>query len=106
MQTKDADIDREIDGCAQKEPYILIVGAPGRDDQYFLVFEKKILFEEQDFLDSIILLFASYYNFNVVYVRPLHPILLFFQNYVFKIETTKTKEPQSLINFIQATHSL
>jgi hypothetical protein len=105
MQSKDANIQEEITTISQKEPYILVIGQPGGMAEYLIIFEGTVIFEEEEFLKSIILLFAVYYNFNVVYVRSLHPILFFFQEHIFKLGQTKHK-PQSLVNFLQATYDL
>lgn len=95
-----------MEASKQSEPQIIAVGKPGSGAQYFLVLENSVLFKEEDFFQCIILLFAIYYNFNITYVRCLHPILLFFQDYVFKIGNKHKTPPVSLQNFLQATQTL
>ena len=51
--------------------------------QYFIFVEGNILCKTTRFTDSLFLMFASYYIFNLKYPSQVKNVLYFFQDYIF-----------------------
>lgn len=59
------------------------------DKIYYLVVEKHIISEISTFSDSVKILCAAYYLFNLAYPQEVQCVLEFMQRYIFKINPTE-----------------
>ena len=106
-QTKDIDIDQEAEDLPQSQPAVFIVGDVGVNAQYHIVSENTVLFEEKTLKDAVIDMFATYYNFQICYIKYLKPIMLFFQCHIFGIDKVDLKNsPSPLAKFIHLAESV
>lgn len=80
----------------QTEPIFVILGKVGTDAEFIIHFEGMAVLEPKSIREGIFFLFSVYYNFDISYPRPILPILLFFQVYVFDIKTELKKLPEGL----------
>ena len=77
------DIEREVGGISQAEPFIAITGRAGTEAaQFFIICEKSILLESKSLRDAFIDLIAAYYVFDIAYPKSVASVMLFFQHYV------------------------
>lgn len=64
------DLDQEISDIDQSEPFILVTGEVGTDNaQYFICIENALAFESKTFRDALVDVIASYYVFDIVYLK-------------------------------------
>ena len=73
------DIEREVGGISQAEPFIAITGRAGTEAAQFLIIcEKSILLESKSLRDAFIDLIAAYYVFDIAYPKSVAGVVLFF----------------------------
>ena len=70
---------------AINHPYIAIVQMDFSINM-FLVIEREVVCQTKSVFNSIQVLLASYFVFNIVYPKLLGGLFLFFKRYLFKIE--------------------
>ena len=85
------DLDEEV----SKLPYVYLYIAVVEGDsnaQFFLVAE-VIVSESDGFLDALCDLICAYFTYNIVYPKPLYPVLLFIQRFIMDIKDSQTVPP-------------
>ncbi len=102
LQTNDVELD--ADHNVQLEPFGMIVGEVGSGEAQYLLYGKRRLFlESKGFINMILDIFGTYFNFDICYPKSLISILLFFHHYIFEIDQPQ-KLPEPLLNFIRQSH--
>ena len=92
------DRDEEVSKLSYVYPYIAMVG--DSCVQFFLVAE-VIVSETDGFLDARFDLICAYFTYNIVYPKPLYPVLLFIQRFVMDMKDSQTVPP-SLMRALSA----
>ena len=64
---------------------------------YHIIVQGKMLNENENFIESLMALIASYYCFNIKYRPLLSTTLQFIEKYI--LDISKTKIPSSAISF-------
>lgn len=99
LQTNDVELS--ADHSDQLEPFGVIVGEVGSGEaQYLLYGERRFILESKGFIEMILDVVGTYFNFDICYPKSLISILLFFHYYIFEIDHPK-KLPEPLLNFIR-----
>ena len=88
------DLDEQLYKTNSNYPYIAVVQMDYSINMS-LVIEREIVCETKSVLNSIQVLLASYFVFNIVYPKLLGGLFLFFKRYIFKIECRGEKLPTS-----------
>ena len=66
------EVDQEILGLDQSEPFILVTGEPGtQTSQFFICCESEVLWESKSLRDSMIDLMSSYFIFDISYPKTI-----------------------------------
>ena len=78
-------LDEEVMKTPYNYPYIAMVHGDS-SLQFFVVAERVVLCENNDFVEALIDLVCVYFVFNIVYPKPLYPVFLFLQHYVLGIK--------------------
>ena len=77
----------------QRQPHVYPFIAMVEGDaclQFFQVAEKVVVCESEGFMGALLDLVCVYYTFDIVYPKPLYPVLLFIQQFIMGI---KDKQP-------------
>ena len=96
------DVDEEVKKLPYNYPYLLLVEGES-SLQFFLVVEKAILSESEGFLGALLDLICTYFTFDIVYPKPLYPVLLFIQRFVMDIKDNQ-KIPPALTRVLTVLH--
>ncbi len=79
------DLDEEVKKVPRIYPYIAMVEGES-NVQFFQVAETAVIGESDGFYGALIDLVCVCISYNIVYPKPLYPVLLFVQHYVMDIK--------------------
>lgn len=96
----DVDMDREA--ALQNKPYVIrLMSDTGFE--YIVMVERNLLFDEfRNIRDAYVMLFASYFTFNIQYPPLLSCALLFIQHYIYSLPVGTKKLPISITRVYSA----
>lgn len=103
MQEGD-DIDEEIAKIPIQAPCIVIIEA-SEATTYDVVVEGASLVQSTDLSTALVDLFSAYFAFDIVYPPELHPVLIFFQHYIFGLKDQQ-KVPVSVTTTVATMRRL
>lgn len=66
-----------------------------KSDEFFIITEKQVLCESENFATALVDMIAAYFTFNMSYPDSLYPLLLFIQHYILDI-----KDSQTVVNIV------
>ena len=87
-----SDLDEEVQKIAYNYPYIAMVEGQS-SVQFFVVAERIVMDESENFMEALLDLICVYFAFNIVYPKPLYPVFLFIQRYIMDIKDSQTIPP-------------
>ncbi len=94
-------LDEEAQKLPHKYPYIMMVIGDS-SVQFFVIAERAVVCQSDDFLESLLDLISVYFVYNIVYPKPMYPVLLFIQHYVMGIKDSQLRAPPALTRTISA----
>ena len=86
------DLDEEVKKVSQNFPYIAVVIGDS-SIQYFVVVERLVLDDSEEFIDAVTALISAYFTFNIEYPRPLYAAFIFLQHFVLKLKDSQPVPP-------------
>ncbi len=98
------DLQEEVQKVAQNFPYLAVVTG-NTSVQVFVIAERLVLTESFSFVKAILSLISAFFVFNVEYPKPLYPVCILLQHYIFCIKDDQPV-PQSLVRFISSLDKL
>ena len=87
-------MDDEVQKLKRKEPFIVVADS---DDitEYFIYVESQFLVSTTTLEDALANLICAYFVFDIVYPRPMYPLLILLQNTLMGIKDSQ-KLPTSV----------
>ena len=82
-------MESEIANIKETAPYLLLLTSD-EGCQFNVVVEHNILPESKSATTAVLLLFSSYYTFNIMYPKHIYAAMIFIQNFIFGITDNQT----------------
>ena len=100
-------IDRAICNITSTEPYIIVFGAVAAADDIAIkiVIEKENVISASSVEEALHCCFASYYLFNISYSTSAIPLMLFLEQYFYKMKPSQ-KYPLSVKQIVDSLEKL
>ena len=83
------DIEEAVSKTKANNPYIAVIMGDSRV-QIFTVAERNIMEESDDFFSALQALIAAYFVFNMEYPKPVRPVLIYVQFFIFLCKDDQT----------------
>ena len=100
----ESDLDNEVISIDSNHPYIGLVTASS-SVQVFLVVEREVLQSLHSDSTVFLEMISMYFTFNMVYPRPLYPVLIFVQHFVLVLKD-KQPIPTSVMTLVSSLDKL